>query len=111
MGELADSVHQRHVQKTEVLVDEKAISSHSSDQVHTPDSDDGSKEIPFEKSPAEKKLVRKISYTLMPFVSAIIFIQVIYMTPFYIELLLKTPRPHIFSLQTSPHLVLLPFLE
>jgi hypothetical protein len=32
--------------------------------------------VPFEKSAAEKKLVRKINWTLMPFVCVILFIQV-----------------------------------
>jgi hypothetical protein len=84
MGELTDSVHQRNVQKTEVLVDEKAASFHSSDKVHSTSSDDGSKDVPFVKSEAEKRLVRKINYTLMPFVGAIIFIQVIYLHIYHI---------------------------
>ncbi|KAI8890909.1 MFS general substrate transporter [Backusella circina FSU 941] len=57
------------------LVDEKAGSFQSSDKVHSSDSDDASKDLPFVKSEAEKRLVRKINFTLMPFVGAIIFIQ------------------------------------
>ncbi|KAI9363111.1 major facilitator superfamily domain-containing protein [Pilaira anomala] len=32
-------------------------------------------EVPFKKSPAEEKLVKKINWTLLPFVGAIVFIQ------------------------------------
>jgi hypothetical protein len=54
------------------LPDEKAASAFSNKGEFSGNSSD---EIPFQKSETEKKLVRKINWTLLPFVGAIVFIQ------------------------------------
>ena len=54
----------------ETFIDEKANGSQLSD-----DGSLSTDEVPFKKSEAEKRLVRKINLTLLPFVGAIVFIQ------------------------------------
>ncbi|KAI8645720.1 major facilitator superfamily domain-containing protein [Parasitella parasitica] len=56
----------------DTFVDEKAASVYSNKGDASGDSSD---QIPFQKSEAEKKLVQKINWTLLPFVGAIVFIQ------------------------------------
>lgn len=56
----------------ETFADEKVASVFSNKGDSSGNSSDG---IPFQKSEAEKKLVRKINWTLLPFVGAIVFIQ------------------------------------
>lgn len=69
MSENTDLHHRKNV---EAFVDEKAMSVSSSDGGS---SSAAAANVPFEKSEAEKKLVRKINMTLLPFVGALIFIQ------------------------------------
>ncbi|KAG2201199.1 hypothetical protein INT47_013010 [Mucor saturninus] len=60
--------------QADTFVDEKSASISS--KIYAPVEDDAaSHTIPFQKSEAEKKLVRKINMTLLPFVGAIVFIQ------------------------------------
>lgn len=61
---MSENLH--HRKNVDAFVDEKATSVSSVES---------SKEAPFEKSEAEKKLVRKINMTLLPFIGAIVFIQ------------------------------------
>ncbi|ORE08051.1 MFS general substrate transporter [Rhizopus microsporus var. microsporus] len=59
----------------ETFIDNKAGSDYSgSDEAHKDFEEEVSKAILI-KSEAEKRLVRKINYTLLPFVGAIVFIQ------------------------------------
>lgn len=59
---------------TETFIDDKAASVNSSKD-ESSDDDFQLKKQEFVKSEAEKRLVRKINYTLLPFVGACIFIQ------------------------------------
>ncbi|CAO3653617.1 unnamed protein product [Mucor fragilis] len=54
------------------FVDEKAASVYTNKGGSSGKSSD---DIPFQKSEAEKKLVKKLNWTLLPFVGAIVFIQ------------------------------------
>lgn len=56
----------------DTFVDEKAASIYSNKGGSSGKSSD---DYPFQKSEAEKKLVKKLNWTLLPFVGAIVFIQ------------------------------------
>ncbi|GAA5803471.1 hypothetical protein HPULCUR_008953 [Helicostylum pulchrum] len=58
----------------ETVIAEKSSMDFTSGSSEEISSDHGG---PFKKSPAEKKLVNKINFTLLPFVGAIVFIQFI----------------------------------
>lgn len=63
------------MEKTQVregeTIEKSSVEDYSSSSKEILDHD----EVPFKKSPAEEKLVKKINWTLLPFVGAIVFIQ------------------------------------
>lgn len=69
-----NSLHYRN-NNVDKFVDEKATSVYSHKAGSSDDDSRSSPTVPFEKSEAEKRLVRKINMTLLPFVGAIVFIQ------------------------------------
>lgn len=60
----------------ETFIDNKAGSDYSSNDEAHKDFEEEVSKATFVKSEAEKRLVRKINYTLLPFIGAIVFIQV-----------------------------------
>lgn len=60
----------------ETFIDNKAGSDYSGSDEARKDFEEEVSKATFIKSEAEKRLVRKINYTLLPFVGAIVFIQV-----------------------------------
>ncbi|CAO3621159.1 unnamed protein product [Mucor hiemalis] len=69
---------QNTTNKTQVVdtfVDEKANSVYSNKLSDDEYGSGKSASVPFQKSEAEKRLVRKINMTLLPFIGAIVFIQ------------------------------------
>lgn len=71
---MAQNITNRN-QPVDTFVDEKANSVYSNKLSDDEYGSGKSESVPFQKSEAEKRLVRKINMTLLPFVGAIVFIQ------------------------------------
>ncbi|GAN05054.1 allantoate permease protein [Mucor ambiguus] len=73
---MSDNLTQRnHDHNTETFVDDKAASVYSSKGEISIDEVPVNPQAELIKSESEKRLLRKINYTLLPFVGAIVFIQ------------------------------------